>query len=144
MERAVAGWKRLRGWSSETSPGIGWERSTSPVSISENYEGETMARDVSILSLAAPWIPRAPMKGFWWHLHVGSSVNRFPKDRGGCRRWTLEIEHEILQRLPSVSLQLPRHALGRSGRRRKNDRRKSSWKPQRHGWCPWSRSQHRF
>ena len=20
------------------------------------------------------WIPRAPMKGFWWHLHVGSSI----------------------------------------------------------------------
>ena len=35
---------------------------------------------------------------------------RFPKDRGGCRRWTLEIEHEILQRLPSVSLQSSQHS----------------------------------
>ena len=23
----------------------------------------------------AVWIPRAPMKGFWWHLHVGSSLD---------------------------------------------------------------------
>ena len=23
------------------------------------------------------WIPRAPMKGFWWHLHVGSSLIHF-------------------------------------------------------------------
>ena len=23
------------------------------------------------------WIPRAPMKGFWWHLHVGSSLISF-------------------------------------------------------------------
>ena len=22
------------------------------------------------------WIPRAPMKGFWWHLHVGSSLDQ--------------------------------------------------------------------
>ena len=31
--------------------------------------------------ITGSWIPRAPMKGFWWHLHVGSSVNRFPKDK---------------------------------------------------------------
>ena len=27
--------------------------------------------------ITGSWIPRAPMKGFWWHLHVGSSLN-FP------------------------------------------------------------------
>ena len=24
--------------------------------------------------ITGSWIPRAPMKGFWWHLHVGSSI----------------------------------------------------------------------
>ena len=27
--------------------------------------------------ITGSWIPRAPMKGFWWHLHVGSSLTSY-------------------------------------------------------------------
>ena len=43
------------------------------------------------------WIPRAPMKGFWWHLHVGSS-NTFPS----CKWYTKVLINDFITAEPNV------------------------------------------
>ena len=39
--------------------------------------------------ITGSWIPRAPTKGLWWHLHVGSSISSFflEMSRSWMERW---------------------------------------------------------
>ena len=37
--------------------------------------------------ITGSWIPRAPTKGLWWHLNVGSSIISLPSDEPWVREW---------------------------------------------------------